>query len=94
LREIQVKIYLPECIYRLVVWLTLLYRKLRYGYTFRRIPLTPGKFSIVDAEDYESLSKHKWCAGRYDRRFYTVRKDDSENGKRRRNNIMMHRQIL
>lgn len=27
----------------------------------RRIPLTQGKFSIVDDEDFEEMSKFKWC---------------------------------
>lgn len=26
------------------------------------IPLTQGQFAIVDADDYERLSQHKWCA--------------------------------
>lgn len=28
----------------------------------RLIPLTQGKFAIVDAEDYDRLSRHKWHA--------------------------------
>ncbi|MBN2182978.1 MAG: HNH endonuclease [Sedimentisphaerales bacterium] len=29
----------------------------------RLIPLTQGKFAIVDAADYERLAGHKWCLG-------------------------------
>ena len=28
----------------------------------KRIPLTQNKFAIIDNEDYEELSKHKWYA--------------------------------
>jgi hypothetical protein len=38
----------------------LLYRKIRYGYEFRRIPLTKGKYAIVDLEDYDKLAADKW----------------------------------
>lgn len=31
---------------------------------FRLIPLTQGKFAVVDAADYERLSRHKWCAAK------------------------------
>ena len=33
------------------------------GAAYRFIPLTRGLFAIVDADDYERLSRHKWYAG-------------------------------
>jgi hypothetical protein len=54
------------------VWLALLYRRLRYGYPFRRIPLTQGKIAIVDPEDYKHLKKYKWYARKSRRTFYAV----------------------
>lgn len=39
------------------------------GSPAREIPLTQGKFALVDADDYEDLSKYKWCFdGKYARR--------------------------
>jgi hypothetical protein len=53
----------------------------------RFIPLTQGKFAIVDAADYEWLSKHKWLAMISDNTIYAFRK---VNGKV----ILMHRAIM
>ena len=51
------------------------------------IPLTQGKFAIVDAEDYERLSKYKWHVDKGDSTYYAAR---SIVGK----NFRMHREIL
>jgi hypothetical protein len=54
----------------------------------KQIPLTKGKFAIVDDEDFEFLSQWKWCAacgGKYAGRYETI------NGKR--TGILMHRVI-
>ena len=73
--------------------LALLYRRIRYGYTFRRIPLTQGKYVIVDTDDFERLNKHKWHIRKFKNTYYAGRSVSlSENKKR--HNIEMHREII
>lgn len=55
----------------------------------KSIPLTRGKFAIVDDEDFEELSKHKWycsIAGYAIRSIYVGRKQQTK--------IWMHREII
>jgi len=56
------------------------------------IPLTQGKFAIVDDEDYEELSKYKWFAHKEPSAWYAYRNVRLPNNKRTL--ISMHRQIL
>jgi hypothetical protein len=55
----------------------------------RYIPLTKGKFAIVDAEDYEWLSQYKWHAIRAERgrTYYACRNDHGRS-------LSMHREIM
>jgi len=69
-------------------------RRLRYGYAFRKIPLTQGKFALVDPEDYEELSKYKWYAVRSPRGFYAVRSIKAKNSRSGQKSVRMHRVIL
>jgi len=89
---IELRIKIPVLLERLIIWLLLLYRRLSYGYPFKRIPLTQGKFAIVDPQDYERLSKHKWQASRFPRSYYATRCVSIGNG--RQKNIPMHRDII
>jgi hypothetical protein len=54
------------------------------------IPLSKGKVAIVDPDDYEELSKHKWhtMVGKYT--CYAVR---SVREGKKKNMVSMHRQI-
>jgi hypothetical protein len=54
----------------------------------RLIPLTQGRFAIVDAEDYEELSQHKWHVMKCRRSEYAARYSTS------RKHILMHRVLL
>ncbi len=53
----------------------------------RYIPLTRGRYAIVDADDFEELSKHKWCLICRGKGEYACRR---EKGKY----ISMHRVIM
>lgn len=71
----------------------LAYRGARYGYAFRRIPLTQGKFAIVDPEDYKRLSRIKWHAHQSPHTWYAVH--SLTNGKKeRRRNLQMHHLVI
>ncbi|MHC4206119.1 MAG: AP2/ERF family transcription factor [Planctomycetota bacterium] len=69
-----------------------MYRRLRYGYAFCRIPLTRGKYAIVDPDDYFRLSKFKWFAVKGGSTFYAVHSVAPKEGKRYR--LYMHREVL
>lgn len=34
------------------------------------VPLTQGQFAIVDAEDFDRMSQHKWHAHKYGDKYY------------------------
>jgi len=92
--EFIVKIRIPSWLERAAVLLLLLYRRLRYGYAFRRIPLTQGHFAIVDPQDYPHLSRYKWrlCRTKGKNVLYAERSVRLPNGKYSR--ILMHRQLM
>lgn len=53
----------------------------------RLIPLTRGKFAIVDAEDYPRLSEYVWFAEGTSRNCYAARKQGGKS-------IKMHREVM
>ena len=57
----------------------------------KQIPLTQGKFAIVDDEDYEELSKYNWYAWRGNGTYYAVR---SIGKYPNRSKERMHRRIM
>lgn len=59
----------------------------------KRIPLSQGKFTIVDDWNYERLSKYKWYAAKRKYTYYAAR-----NSRRRESSkqkvIFMHHQVI
>ena len=89
-----IRIRIPRWLERIGVRLVLVYRRLRFGYAFRRIPLTQGQYAIVDPDDYPRLAKYKWriCRTRGKNVTYAERSIRLPSGKYSR--ILMHRQLI
>jgi len=89
-----IRIKIPDWLERIGVCLVLGYRRLRFGYAFRKIPLTQGQYAIVDPDDYVRLAKYKWriCRTKGKNVTYAERSIRLPNGKYSR--ILMHRQVL
>lgn len=68
-------------------------RRVRFGYPFRKIPLTKGKFAIVDPQDYHRPRKYKWYAHKGPYTIYAVL--SLTNGKKeKRKNAYMHHLVI
>jgi hypothetical protein len=58
----------------------------------KEIGLTRGLKALVDDDDFEELSKVKWCANKIGRTFYAVRR--VPNPKTIMKQILMHRKVM
>ena len=58
----------------------------------KKIPLTQGKFALVNDEDYERLNQYKWYAYKNGHIFYVRRNLPHVNGKQ--TGIHMHHEII
>jgi hypothetical protein len=94
MKEIKIRILLPECIYRLGIWVVLVYRRLRYGCAFRLISLTKGLFAIVSPQDYDRLAVFKWYADKRDNTWYANRWTRSKANPKKQYRVRMHREVM
>ena len=78
---------------KLAIAVVVFYRKMRYGSEFRRIRLEQPRYALVDAEDYDRLSKYKWVAKDAKHSFYAIRFFKKEQGCRYRM-VHMHHEII
>lgn len=58
----------------------------------KKIPLTKGKYALVDEEDYDYLSKWKWCCDSKGYGFRTEKR--SETGRQKRRGVYIHREVM
>jgi hypothetical protein len=91
--EYSIRIKIPFWLDYFLALPVLLYRRLRHGCFFRRIPLTKDKFAIVDPDDYYWLKKFKWFASKNGATYYAKRNVYSWANSRRCS-VAMHRLII
>jgi hypothetical protein len=87
---IQIKV--PNWLDHILVWPLLLYRRRRFGWPFRKIPLGESLFTIVDPDIFYRLNTYHWSARRNSNCIYAVRFLNDLGQKPKI--ISMHREIL
>jgi hypothetical protein len=68
---IQIKV--PNWLDKICAWPVMLYRKQKYGYSYRRIPLGESKYTIVDPQDFYRFNIFNWCPQQNGPDIYAVR---------------------
>jgi hypothetical protein len=91
--HIGLTIRIPATLEKLLMSLAVAYHRLRYGYSVRLIPVGHGKYAIVDADDYDRLSKYKWRLSTNGHAFYAYRYASTRGGKKK-HRILMHHEII
>ncbi|MGA2172051.1 MAG: AP2 domain-containing protein [Sedimentisphaerales bacterium] len=74
------------------VWPVLLYRLWKYGYTYRRIYLGEGEWTIVETGDYYQLGDLNWYLNGTGWNLYAVR--NKKVGPKRTKMVYLHREIM
>jgi hypothetical protein len=90
--KVNLIIGIPSWLDRIFAWPVVVYRLLKYGYTYRRIPLGEGRFTIVEPGDFYRLNKYRWIADGIGESIYAVRNIISANESPKF--MRMHREIM
>jgi len=90
--KVRLTIKFPDWLDKFCAWPMMEYRRRKFGYCFRKIRLTEGKFTILDPPDFYRLNSFDWLASGRDDNLYAARVIRSQTG--RLNTILMHREIL
>jgi hypothetical protein len=90
--KLRLTINVPNWLDRICAWPLLVYRQWKFGYPFRRIRLTEGKFAIVDPQDFYHLNDFDWVADGKGDNIYAIRHLLSADEKAKI--IGMHRYIM
>jgi hypothetical protein len=87
---IQIKV--PNWLDKICAWPVLAFRLWKYGYSFRRIDLGEGVWTIVEPQDYYRFGCLKWTINGNGIKFYAVRYVKIGPGKTK--TLRLHREIM
>jgi hypothetical protein len=90
---VTIEIKIPVWLDFICAWPVLLYRRFKFGYTYRRIHLDQGFWALVDPRDYYRLARFKWSVTGDGENLYAAR-ILKETAAGRIQTIYMHREIM
>ncbi|MGD0551094.1 MAG: AP2 domain-containing protein [Sedimentisphaerales bacterium] len=71
--KVNLTIGIPSWLDKICAWPVIVYRKWKFGYSFRKIFLGEGEFTILDVQDYYRYCAFKWIMGGQGSTVYAVR---------------------
>jgi len=90
--KIRLTVSIPNWLDRIFACFVLFYRRRRFGFAFRKIRLTEGKFALVDQQDFYWLNSFDWFAKKNNKSFYAIRLDNDNS--KWPTFVYMHREIM
>jgi hypothetical protein len=88
----NLNIRIPEWMDKICVCPLMGYRRLKYGYSFRKIYLGEGEYTIVEPPDYYKYGKYKWIYWGNGKNNYAI--GELKIGHRKTKQVGMHRVIM
>ncbi len=88
----NLNIRIPEWLDKICVSPLMLYRRWKYGYSFRKIYLGQDEWTIVELRDYYSFSKYNWIFIRCNKKPYAV--SEFKIGRKKTKRTYLHRAIM
>jgi len=79
--HINISFDIPIWLDKICAWPVVVYRKYKYGYTFRKIYLGQNEWTLLDQKDYYRFANIKWSLGGHKKNFYAmggIRNKDGE----------------
>jgi hypothetical protein len=70
---INISIRIPIWLDIIFAWPVMICRQLRFGYSYRRIFLDEGNWTILDPDDYYLFARFKWCLSGNKNKCYAAR---------------------
>jgi hypothetical protein len=90
--KINLTIGIPIWLDLIFAWPVMIWRRLKYGYDYRKIYLGEKEWTIVDADTYYRFGNLKWCIRGNRNTFYAVR--FVKTGPGRTKLVNLHREIM
>ena len=69
----MIHVRIPNWLDMICAWPVMVWRQLKFGYTYRKICLDEGKWTILDPQDYYRYGCFKWCIGGNKNKYYAIR---------------------
>jgi hypothetical protein len=88
----NLNIRIPEWLDKICVCPLMFYRRLKYGFSFRKIYLGENEYTIVEPADYYEINKFKWILLGTGYNLYAVR--NVKIGPLKTKTVYLHREIM